>query len=134
MKRTSQSAGRQLLGLAMAHAFLGVVLLLLAAAFLEMYAETGHLPRRAEYVAVGLVVCGAMTLIASYFLHRRRQNATLLYAASSSLNVIGWIALGLESHYRPIWWVLVTATCLACAATIATVRVRRALGERRLVP
>jgi hypothetical protein len=132
MKQTTQAAGRHLLGFAMFHAFLGVVLLILSAGCLEIYVDLGKQRPRAAYAAAELLICGASMLIASYFLYRGRPSATRLYAVSSSLNVIGWMALGLENHDKPTWWVLATAVCVGLAGVLATLRVRRAMGDSQI--
>lgn len=124
---------RQLRSTAMIQALLGVVLLLLAVSALEWSFDIGqHRPRAAYVAAVGSLLCGATALASSWFVYRRRQYATVVYAASWSLNILGWSWLGLLSHYRPLWWVLGTSACLAFAAVIFTLRVRRAMENRSL--
>jgi hypothetical protein len=118
----------------MVSGFLGVVLLLLSASFLETYADIGQPHRiRAAYTEAGALICGAAMLVSSFVLYRRRSNATILYGGSWTLNLIGWIALGL-SHHRPVWWVLATSMCFAIGAVVFVVDVRRALVDHRLGP
>jgi hypothetical protein len=114
----------------MIQAFLGVVLLILAASAFEWYFDIGQRHLRAAYVVVGSLLCGATSLTSAWFVYRRRLYATVLYAASWSLNILGWVSIGLVSHYRPPWWVLSTSACLAFAAVIFTLHVHRAMENR----
>jgi hypothetical protein len=125
-------AGRQIRSAAMIQAFLGFVLLLLAASCIEWYLDTEQHRLRTACVGVGCLLCGATALTSSWFVFRRRHFAAALYAASWSLNLLAWISLGLVSHYRPLWWVLGTSACLALAAVNFSLRVRRALENRSL--
>jgi len=84
------TATQQLRGAAMIQAILGIVLLLLAASALEWYFDVGQHRLRAAYVAVGCLLCGATSLASAWFVYRRRLYATVLYAASWSLNILGW--------------------------------------------
>jgi hypothetical protein len=133
MNQAAQHVWRQLGWTAIFHAFLGSVLLLLSVGFLEDYFDSGpHRWPRAAYLAAGFLICGAAMLVSSYFVYRRRPNATFFYAASWALNFIGWIAL--TSISRPVWWVLGTAVCFATGAIVSVVHVRRVLGGRRIAP
>ncbi len=122
-----QQAGQQLRRAAMFQALLGVVLLLIAVAAFEMYIDfgQGQQHNQAAYVTVGFAISGATALVSSWFLYLRRPFATIYCAASWSLIVVGWIALGMASHYRPAWWILATGACLAFFAVTFVVRVRR---------
>jgi hypothetical protein len=131
MKPPPQQYWRQLRALALTQAILGFVLLLLTASALVWYIDIPQRRLRAEGVAAGLLLCGITALVSSWALYRGRPFATPFYAASWSLNVLGWIALGFLSSYRPIWWVLATAACLVTYAGVATFRVRRWLATPR---
>jgi hypothetical protein len=132
MTNVPQQSGGKVNGATASQALLGVVLLLLAAYSLGMRVDGGPEDTRAAYVAAGALLCGITALASSWFVYCCRPHATTIYAASWSFNIMGWMTLGLASHYRPLWWVLATTGCLVVAAIRFTSTVHRALEKRQL--
>jgi hypothetical protein len=128
MKHTTQNSGREITKFAMGHGLLGILALIISAAYLSNYFELGQ--QRWLYRAAGMLACGATMLLSSYFLYRCRPNATITYALSWSLILFGWIAL--SSSLRPVWWVISTSVCVAIAAVVLIVRVHRLSAGRGL--
>jgi uncharacterized membrane protein YkvI len=128
MKQTIQNAGREIMKFAIGHGFLGILALIVSAAFLSNYLELGQ--QRWLYRAAGMLACGATMLLSSYFLYRRRPNATITYALSWSQILFGWIAL--SCNLRPVWWVISTSVCLAIGAAVLVAQVHRLSAGRGL--
>ena len=109
--------------------FLGAILLLLSVASVSERWHTWSPSRTNAALTFGLLVCGAINLAATWLVLRRHVLANFIYLAAWVLNVAGWVALGVASSRRPLWWVLGIAVCVGYLGIVLIRQLRIHSGQ-----
>ena len=86
------------------------------------------------YLILGSSLFGAISLAASWLLYRPRSWSVPFYGASWSLNVIGYLAVGLAAPNKPASYVYLAAGCLTYLALTLIIGVRRELRPYAIAP
>lgn len=107
--------------------FFGFLLLVYAAATVGTALHNRPLSRVSVLEISSFCLWGALNLIASWALYRRRSWAIPVYGASWLFNVTGLLALGLTSHSKPTWYLLLVAGGMAYLAVLLVARARTEL-------
>src|SRR5579862_7094383 len=106
MSSRTQSTGPSLRTATLLAALVGVLLLLYAAACVQIHLDHPTSRFGSTLLILGFSACGALSLTASGLLYRRHSLALPIYCASLALNVIGWVAIALGVQSKPLWYVL----------------------------
>src|SRR6266404_5734818 len=103
-------------------AFVGVLLLVLAASCVRIY-PTMHVGPIVPVLAFS--ACGTVSVASSWLLYRRHCYAIPVYCASWILNITGWVALKFTARSDPLWFIVFYAFGILCLAAVLIFRLRK---------
>jgi hypothetical protein len=134
MSREPHSRGPSYRAVTLVTVGAGVILLLLAAAYLQIYLE--HPESRSDFIVpvFGLAIDGLVSVAASWLLFRRYSAALPVYCLSWVLNIAVFIDLRVTTHSDPLWYVVGYALCLVSLALILIRSASRGLRRHEIAP